>query len=157
MEVGEITERSAEEIAEIIKRSAKILGIEIEEEALLEIAKRSRFTPRTANYFLKRCRDYAQVHKKSLDKKTVFLALSLLGIDEYGLSELDRKVLEIIIDKFSGGPVGLTTIATALSEDEATIEDVVEPYLIQEGFIEKTPRGRVATKKAFQHLGFEKK
>ncbi|MCA9353709.1 Holliday junction branch migration DNA helicase RuvB [Candidatus Nomurabacteria bacterium] len=146
-----------EEIAEIIKRSAKILGIEIEEEALLEIAKRSRFTPRTANYFLKRCRDYAQVHKKSLDKKTVFLALSLLGIDEYGLSELDRKVLEIIIDKFSGGPVGLTTIATALSEDEATIEDVVEPYLIQEGFIEKTPRGRVATKKAFQHLGFEKK
>lgn len=143
------------EIEKIIKRSAKILGIEVEDEALVEIAGRSRFTPRTANYFLKRCRDYAQVHKKDLDKKTVFMALSLLGIDELGLSDLDRAVLTSIIDKFNGGPVGLGTISASLSEEEATIEDVVEPYLLQRGLIERTPRGRVATKKAYEHLGFE--
>ena len=144
-----------EEIAKIINRSAKILGIELEDEAVSEIAKRSRFTPRTANYFLKRVRDYAQVHKKDLDKKTVFLALSLLGIDELGLSEVDRSVLTTIIEKFDGGPVGLNTIAAATSEEEATIEDVVEPYLIQRGLLDRTPRGRVVTKKAYEHLGFE--
>jgi Holliday junction DNA helicase RuvB len=144
-----------EEIQEIVKRSAKILGITIDDEALVEIASRARFTPRTANYFLKRCRDYAQVHKKDLDKKTVFLALSLLGIDELGLSEADRVVLQTIISKFGGGPVGLNTIAAATSEEEATIEEVVEPYLLQQGLLERTPRGRVATKKAFEHLGFE--
>ncbi len=146
---------SEEEIAEIIRRSAKILGITLEEGAISEIAKRSRFTPRTANYFLKRCRDYAQVHKQDLDQKTVFLALSLLGIDELGLSESDRQVLTVIIEKFNGGPVGLSTIAAATSEEEATIEEVVEPYLIQRGLLERTPRGRTATRKAYEHLGFD--
>ena len=144
-----------DEIKEIVRRSAKILGIDIEDDALVEIAKRSRFTPRTANYFLKRCRDYAQVHKKELDKKTVFLALSLLGIDETGLSEVDRITLQTLIEKFKGGPVGLGTLAAATSEEEATIEEVIEPYLIQQGFLERTPRGRTATKKAYEHLGFE--
>ena len=104
---------------------------------------------------MKRCRDYAQVHKKDLDKKTVFLALSLLGIDELGLSESDRQVLITIIEKFGGSPVGLNTLSAATSEEEATIEDVVEPYLIQRGLLERTPRGRVATKKAYEHLGFD--
>ena len=144
-----------EEVEQIVKRSAHILGITIDAEAISEIAKRARFTPRTANYFLKRCRDYAQVHKKDLDKKTVFLALSLLGIDELGLSEADRNVLEIIIEKFNGGPVGLNTLGAATSEEEATIEEVVEPYLIRQGLLERTSRGRIATKKAYEHLGFE--
>jgi Holliday junction DNA helicase RuvB len=144
-----------EEITKIIKRSAKILGINIDSDAVSEISKRSRFTPRTANYFLKRCRDYAQVHKTDLDKKSVFLALSLLGIDELGLSQSDRTVLETIIHKFNGGPVGLGTIAAATSEEDATIEEVVEPYLIQRGLLERTPRGRIATKKAYEHLGFD--
>ncbi len=144
-----------DEIAKIVKRSAKILGVNIDDEAIAEISKRSRFTPRTANYFLKRCRDYAQVHKKDLDKKTVFLALSLLGIDELGLSESDRAILTTIIEKFNGNPVGLNTLAAATSEEEATIEDVVEPYLIQRGLLERTPRGRIATKKAYEHLGFD--
>ena len=144
-----------EEVEKIVARSAKILGVTIDTEALSEIAKRARFTPRTANYFLKRCRDYAQVHKKDLDKKTVFLALSLLGIDELGLSDVDRGVLSVIIEKFNGGPVGLNTIAAAISEEEATIEEVVEPYLIRQGLLERTPRGRTVTKKAYEHLGFE--
>jgi Holliday junction DNA helicase RuvB len=146
---------SNDEIKEIIKRSAKILDVYIDDEGLDEISKRSRFTPRTANYFLKRCRDYAQVHKKDLDKKTVFLALSLLGIDEVGLSDADRTILNIIIDKFGGGPVGLNTLSAATGEEDATIEDVIEPYLIQQGLLERTPRGRVATKKAYIHLGYD--
>ncbi len=146
---------SVPEIAEIVRRSAKILGITISDEAITEIAQRARFTPRTANYFLKRARDYAEVHKKDLDKKTVFLALSLLGIDEAGLSELDRAVLSALIEKFNGGPTGLTTLGAAVSEEEATIEEVVEPYLIRQGFLERTPRGRIATKKAYEHLGFD--
>jgi Holliday junction DNA helicase RuvB len=144
-----------DQVKEIIRRSAKILGVDIEEEALDEIAKRSRFTPRTANYFLKRVRDYAQVEKRSLDKKTVFLALSLLGIDELGLSEGDRSLLTILIEKFNGGPAGINTLAAATNEEEATIEDVIEPYLIQRGLLERTPRGRTATKRAYEHLGFE--
>ncbi len=144
-----------DEIKKIVARSAKILGVSIDDDALTEISRRSRFTPRTANYFLKRCRDYAQVHKKDLDKKTVFLALSLLGIDELGLSQSDRVVLETIIEKFNGGPVGLNTLSAATSEEEATIEEVTEPYLIQRGLLERTPRGRVATQKAYEHLGFE--
>ncbi len=146
---------SQEQIKQILARSADILGIKVNDDAFDEIAKRSRFTPRTANYFLKRCRDYAQVHKKDLDQKTVFLALSLLGIDELGLSEIDRATLEIIIEKFNGGPVGLSTIAAAISEEDATIEDVVEPYLMQRGLLERTPRGRMATSKAYTHLGFD--
>ena len=146
---------SEDEIARIIERSAKILGVTLAPDAVGEIAKRARFTPRTANYFLKRVRDYAQVHKSDLDKKTVFLALSLLGIDELGLSDSDRMILTTIIEKFDGGPVGLNTIAAATSEEEATIEEVVEPYLIQRGLLERTPRGRTATKKAYEHLGFD--
>ena len=143
---------SEEEIEEIIRRSAKILGIDIGAPASKEIAKRSRFTPRTANYFLKRCRDFAQVSGGEITEKTVADTLNLLGIDEVGLSSSDRSLLGALIEKFSGGPVGLNTLGAALSEEQATIEEVHEPYLIQLGFIERTPRGRVATAKAYDHL-----
>lgn len=146
---------SNEEIAEIIRRSSKLLNTELEEEGLMEIAKRSRFTPRTANYFLKRCRDYAQVHKNDLGKETVKNALDMLAIDEIGLNSSDRKFLEVLIEKFKGGPVGLKTMAAAMSEEEATLEEVVEPYLIQLGLLERTARGRVATEKAYNHLDFD--
>jgi Holliday junction DNA helicase RuvB len=146
---------SDEEIAEIIRRSSKLLETELPEESMKEIAKRSRFTPRVANYFLKRVRDYAQVHKKPLDQKTVKEALDLLAIDEIGLNASDRKFLEVLIEKFNGGPVGVKTMAAALSEEEATIEEVIEPYLIQLGLLERTARGRVATGKAYTHLGFD--
>ncbi|MEI6494579.1 MAG: Holliday junction branch migration DNA helicase RuvB [bacterium] len=144
-----------EEIKQIIDRSAKILEIEVDEDASHEIATRSRFTPRIANHLLKRCRDYAQVNKSKLDKKTVRDALAMQGIDELGLNEADRQILTTIIDKFKGGPVGVGTIATALSEEDATVEDVHEPYLIRLGLLERTPRGRVATEKAYNHLGFD--
>ena len=148
---------SNEEIGEIVKRSSKLLEIKLDKEALEEIAKRSRFTPRTANYFLKRVRDFAQVHKKNLDEKTVKEALNMLAIDDIGLNSSDRKFLEILIGKFNGGPVGLKTMAAALSEEEATLEEVIEPYLIQLGLLERTARGRVATRKAYEHLDFDKK
>jgi Holliday junction DNA helicase RuvB len=144
-----------EEIKKILSRSAKILGVELADEALDEIAKRARFTPRTANYFLKRCRDYAQVHKMPLSKDAVNKALALLEIDELGLSASDRRIMEIIISKFGGGPVGLKTIAAATSEEEATIEEVIEPYLIQLGLLDRTTRGRTVTRKGYEHLGFE--
>ncbi|HRZ30200.1 MAG TPA: Holliday junction branch migration DNA helicase RuvB [Candidatus Paceibacterota bacterium] len=143
------------EITQIIKRSAGILGIEIDEEGATEIARRSRFTPRIANHLLKRCRDYGQITKKRLDKKTVKEALELQGIDEMGLTDPDRQILDVIISKFNGGPVGVGTIATAISEEDATIEDVYEPYLIQIGFLERTPRGRMATQRAYEHMGFD--
>ena len=149
---------SNEEIGKIVDRSSKLLQIKLEEDALKEIAKRSRFTPRTANYFLKRVRDFAQVHdknnKKDLSQKIVKDALNMLAIDDIGLNSGDRKFLEILIEKFAGGPVGLKTIAAAMSEEEATVEEVIEPYLIQLGLLERTARGRVATKKAHEHLGF---
>lgn len=148
---------SNEEIVKIIENSSKLLDASLETEALEEIAKRSRFTPRTANYFLKRCRDFAQVHKKELDKKTVREALNMLSVDEIGLNASDRKFLEVLIGKFNGGPVGLKTIAAAISEEEATVEEVIEPYLIQLGLLERSPRGRVATNKAYEHLGFDLK
>ncbi|HJN62861.1 MAG TPA: Holliday junction branch migration DNA helicase RuvB [Candidatus Paceibacterota bacterium] len=144
-----------EEIEKILKRSAKILGVKIDKDALEEISKRSRFTPRTANYFLKRCRDFAQINKKNLNKSVVKEALNLLEIDEHGLSAYDRRVLKILINKFNGGPVGLNTLAAAVSEEKQTIEEVHEPYLIQMGFLERTPRGRVATKKAYELLGLK--
>jgi Holliday junction DNA helicase RuvB len=144
-----------EEIKKILARSAKILGVDLESDALDEIAKRSRFTPRTANYFLKRCRDYAQVHKLPLSKDAVKKALALLEIDEIGLTSSDRRILEIIINKFNGGPVGLKTIAAATSEEEATVEEVIEPYLIQLGLLERTSRGRTVTRKGYEHLGFD--
>ncbi len=146
---------SNEEIGKIVERSSKLLDVTLDNYALEEIAKRSRFTPRTANYFLKRVRDFAQVHKKTLDQKTVKEALNMLAIDELGLNASDRKFLEVLIEKFNGGPVGLKTMSAALSEEEATLEEVVEPYLIQLGLIERTARGRIATKKAYEHLGFE--
>jgi Holliday junction DNA helicase RuvB len=144
-----------EEIKKIIKRSAKILGVELEDEALEEISKRARFTPRTANYLLKRCRDYAQVNKTILSKESVKKALALLEIDELGLSSSDRRILDIIISKFNGGPVGLKTISAATGEEESTVEEVVEPYLIQLGLLDRTIRGRIVTKKGYEHLGYE--
>lgn len=142
-----------DEIAEIIKRSAKILDIKVTDEAALEIAKRSRFTPRIANQLLKRARDFAQMNKSDVTKEIVEESLSLLGIDRLGLSPLDRQIIDTMITKFNGGPVGLNTIATALSEEEATVEDVNEPYLIQIGFLERTPRGRMVTEAGYNHLG----
>jgi len=144
-----------EEIEKIVSRSSRLLEVALAGEALSEIAKRSRFTPRTANYFLKRVRDYAQVNKKNLDHKTVKDALNMLAIDEIGLNSSDRKFLEVLIEKFNGGPVGLKTIAAAMSDEEATVEEVIEPYLIQLGLLERTSRGRMATKKAYEHMDFD--
>ncbi len=141
-----------DEIAQILSRSAKILGVNAEKKAIEEIAKRSRFTPRTANYLLKRSRDFTEVHNKPFDEKAVMEALALLGVDPLGLIPSDIKLLEAIIHKFNGGPVGLNTLSASLSEEEATIEEVHEPYLIQLGFLERTPRGRTATEKAYGHL-----
>jgi Holliday junction DNA helicase RuvB len=143
---------SQDEMEQIIHRSSKLLGVDAQDYAVSEIARRARSTPRTANYFLKRCRDYAQVHKGSLDTENVKKALELLGVDDLGLFESDRNLLKILIQKFNGGPVGLKTLAAATGDEESTIEDVVEPYLIQLGFIERTARGRVATEKAYKHL-----
>ena len=141
------------EIAEILKRSANILRIAIDDASLMEISKRSRATPRTANYLLKRARDFAEVNEEKLDLKTVKKALALLEIDEAGLNQTDRDILTVVVEKFGGGPVGLKTIAAALSEEEATIEEVNEPYLMQTGLIERTPRGRTVTKKGYAHIG----
>ncbi len=146
---------SNEEIEKIIDRSSKLLNTTLDGGALSEIAKRSRFTPRIANYFLKRVRDFAQVHKKELDQKTTREALNMLGVDDIGLNASDRQFLEILIEKFNGGPVGLKTIAAAMSEEDATVEEVIEPYLIQLGLLERTARGRIATHKAYEHLGFD--
>jgi Holliday junction DNA helicase RuvB len=145
------------EISQIVKRSAELLKVEIEEEAINEISKRSRFTPRTANYFLKRCRDFAQVSQTSLSKDIASKALALLEVDELGLTAEDRKMLSIIIEKFDGGPVGLSTLGASLHEEEGTIEAVIEPYLLQIGLLERTPRGRSATKRAYEHLGYDYK
>lgn len=142
-----------EEIGKIIERSAKILNVEIDNEAKEEIAKRSRSTPRTANYLLKRSRDLAQIREKKLTNDIVKESLEMLGIDNMGLNAVDRAMLNVIEDKFNGGPVGLNTLAASLSEEQSTIEDVYEPYLLQLGFIERTSRGRVVTDRARKHLG----
>lgn len=144
---------SEEELSRIIERSARLLGIESESDAIKEIAKRSRFTPRTANYLLKRCRDFAQVQKSKLTKDIASEALNLLGVDILGLMESDRALIKTVISKFGGGPVGLSTIAAALSEDEGTVEEVLEPYLMRLGLLERTPRGRLITRRGFEHLG----
>ena len=144
-----------DEIKTIVKRSAKIIGLNICDEAAGEIAQRSRFTPRIANHFLKRCRDFARVRKKTLDKKIAKEALFLLEIDEIGLNKADRHLLHVLIKKFNGGPVGIQTLATALREEYETIEEVYEPYLIQLGFLERTKQGRVATPRAYEHLGLQ--
>lgn len=144
---------SDEEIQQIVDRSAKILGVTIHPEGATEIAKRSRYTPRTANYFLKRARDFAQVNNTELTQDAVNQSLALLGVDHMGLTAADREILETIIHKFGGGPVGLNTIASSLSEEEATIEEFNEPYLMQIGFIDRTPRGRTVTELGYKHLG----
>ncbi len=144
---------TAEEIEKILRRSAAILAVTMDDGACVEIAKRSRFTPRTANYLLKRCRDFAQIKKIPLTKELALETFSLLQVDSLGLTLADRNILETIIRKFRGGPVGVNTIATALHEEEATVEEVYEPYLIQLGFLERTPRGRAATSAAYAHLG----
>ena len=141
----------------IVKRSARLLNVPITDEAALEIALRSRGTPRIANALLRRVRDFAQVKGDGkIDTAIARYALKALNIDKYGLDEIDNKLLTTIIDKFKGGPVGLTTIATALGEDAGTVEEVYEPYLIKEGFIKRTPRGREVTDLAYKHLGRER-
>lgn len=137
-----------DEIATIVKHSGEKLGTTVPDDAAYEIAKRSRFTPRIANYYLKRARDYAQVHKALLDKEVVDTSLSLLEIDKFGIGISERIVLECLVNVFNGGPVGLNTLAAATGEEEATIADVTEPYLLQIGMIERTARGRKATEKA---------
>ena len=143
-----------ETLQTIIERSAGILGVPITEDAALEIAGRSRGTPRIANALLRRVRDFAQVKGNGMiDTKITKIALTALNIDKYGLDEIDNKILLTIIDKFKGGPVGITTIATAIGEDAGTVEEVYEPFLIMEGFIKRTPRGRMVTELAYKHFG----
>ena len=143
-----------ETLQTIIERSAGILGVPITEDAALEIAGRSRGTPRIANALLRRVRDFAQVKGDGrIDTKITRVALTALNIDKYGLDEIDNKILLTIIDKFKGGPVGITTIATAIGEDAGTVEEVYEPFLIMEGFIKRTPRGRMVTELAYKHFG----
>jgi len=151
-----------DEIGKIVSRSANILGVNLEDAAAKIIAERSRFTPRTANYLLKRGRDFAQVHgaskknaKNKLDEKMILEALSLLGIDHLGLAESDRKLLLVLAEKFSGGPVGLGTLSAALAEEEATIEEFNEPYLLRLGLLERTPRGRTLTRLGYEHIGLK--
>ncbi len=140
------------EIADILSRSAKLLGVETEGEIMHDIASRCRATPRTANYLLKRCRDLAQLEGGSLTPEIVERTFDLLEIDPLGLNSPDRAVLEVIINKFDGGPVGLNTIAAATGEEQSTIEDVIEPYLIRQGLLKRTPRGRVASATAYSHI-----
>jgi len=146
------------EIKNIVNRSARILGVEIDQDSARQIAQRARRTPRVANRLLKRVRDYCQVKGDGIiDPQLCQEAFSMLEVDELGLDWIDRKILETIIDKFNGGPVGLNTIAAATGEDMATIEEVYEPYLMQLGFLDRTPRGRIVTDRAYQHLKKEQK
>lgn len=145
---------SFEELAKIVLRAAKILGVKIKEEAALEIGRRARGTPRIANRLLRRVRDFAHVlGEEVIGLKTTKKALDLMDVDEKGLDIMDRKILECIIVKYGGGPVGVKTIAAAVSEEVKTIEEIYEPFLIQSGFIKRTPRGRMATPLAYKHLG----
>lgn len=145
---------SPEELKVIVKRSAGVLGVEIDEEGAWEIARRSRGTPRLANRLLKRVRDFAQVKYDGVITKNVAdFALDILDVDRLGLDNNDRTILRTLIEKFSGGPVGLETLAAAIGEDAGTLEDVYEPYLLMNGLINRTPRGRMATEAAYHHLG----
>ncbi|NQT83406.1 Holliday junction branch migration DNA helicase RuvB [bacterium] len=149
---------SPEELKGIVQRSARILNVELNEEGAVEIARRSRGTPRIANTLLKRIRDYAQIEADNFITADVAdRALKMLGIDREGLDDMDKRVVETIIHRFSGGPVGINTIAVAVGEEPDTIEEVYEPYLIQKGFLKRTPRGRMATNLAYQHLGLKPK
>jgi Holliday junction DNA helicase RuvB len=145
-----------EELAMIVRRSASILGIDAEPEGILEIARRSRGTPRLANRLLKRTRDWAQVRGSGIiDREAASGALDFFEVDEYGLDVMDNRILNLLTAQYGGRPVGLSTIASALSESEDTVEDVYEPFLIQQGFIVRTPKGREATDKAFAHCGVQ--
>jgi len=145
-----------EDLKEIVRRSAKILGIEIDEDGAHEIAKRSRGTPRIANRLLKRVRDYAQVVEKGdITFKVAKNALEMFEVDELGLDNVDKNLINTIINKFNGGPVGLDTLAASTGEESNTIEDVYEPYLLQLGFLNRTPRGRVVTKRCYEYFGFQ--
>ena len=142
-----------EELSRVVQRSARILGVQVTEEGALEIGRRSRGTPRIANRLLRRVRDFAAVYGQGIvDGEQARAALARLDVDEAGLDEMDRKILTVLIDHFNGGPVGVKTLAVACSEEIRTIEDIYEPYLIQCGFLNRTPRGRVATPKAYRHL-----
>ena len=150
---------NASELTKIVTRSAKLLNVEIDPDGALEIAKRARGTPRIANRLIRRVRDYAQVKFKSIsgfsiDSMTANEALNLFEIDSRGLDSMDRKLLTTMIEKFDGGPVGIETLSSVLSEERDTIEEVYEPFLVQEGFLQRTPRGRVAANLAYTHLGF---
>lgn len=145
---------TVEELTQIVKHSARILKVEIEHEGAVELARRSRGTPRLANRFLKRVRDFADVkYDGVITKEVADFALDLLEVDKLGLDQTDRKLLVTMMDRFKGGPVGLDTIAAAIGEDSGTIEDVYEPYLIQNGLLERTPRGRMVTEQAYRHFG----
>ena len=147
---------SPDELSLIVSRSARILGLAMDAEGALEIARRSRATPRVANRLLKRVRDFAQVEADGkVDQGLADYALSRLGVDRNGLDRLDRELLSTIIEKFDGGPVGLSTLSASVGEEAHTLEEVYEPYLIQQGFIMRTPAGRTATRRAFEHLGLE--
>jgi Holliday junction DNA helicase RuvB len=143
---------SDEEITDILERSARLLSVTISRTLLMNIARRCRATPRTANYLLKRCRDMAQIAKTDITDQIISQTFDLLEIDERGLTASDRDVLSYIINKTNGGPVGLSTVAAATGEEASTIEDVIEPYLIRQGMLERTPRGRVTTADAIAHL-----
>ena len=144
-----------EELKQIVTRSARLLDIHMEEKGALEIAKRARGTPRVANRLLRRVRDYAQVEADGVINRAVAgRALDMLEVDDQGLDKMDRHIMVTIIEKFDGGPIGLDSLSAAVSEEKDTLEDVYEPFLIQRGFIKRTPRGRVATKRAYHHFGF---
>jgi len=148
---------SIDQLKLIIQHSSRILGVDIDEKGAIELARRSRGTPRLANRILKRVRDFAQVkYDGVIDEHVAHIALDLMDVDKLGLDHLDRNILETIIYKFGGGPVGLDTLSAAIGEDAGTIEDVYEPYLIQNGLLNRTPKGRIATDLAFRHLGIEK-
>lgn len=148
---------TVDELKTIILRSAKVLGVEIDERGATELARRSRGTPRLANRLLKRVRDFAQVkYDGAITKEVADYALDLLDVDKYGLDHIDRNILLTMIEKFAGGPVGLETLAAAVGEDAATVEDVYEPYLLKNGFIQRTQRGRVVTDLAYGHLGINR-
>ncbi len=145
-----------EELRQVVERSSRILQIPVEPEGAREIARRARGTPRIANRLLKRVRDYAEVRADGrIDGETAVRGLEMLNVDEYGLDEMDGRVLRAIIETFDGGPVGLNSLAVAVAEDAGTLEEVYEPYLIQNGYLQRTPRGRVATPKAYRRFGYQ--
>ncbi len=155
--VAKLNYYTEEELTDIVKRTSRVLDCEIEEDAAIELAKRSRGTPRIANRLFKRVRDYALVMGSGvIDKEITKLALNKLKVDEYGLDETDYNLLKSIIEKFNGGPVGIDALASSIGEEQTTIEDVYEPYLLQNGFLKRTNRGRVVTDKAYKYLGIEK-